>query len=130
MRCLHVIPAVAPRYGGPSTVIEAMVTALNRLPGVSAEIATTDADGCCSRLDREMLPPDLPIHLFRRTVSEQWKFSFGLWKWLTAHVREYDLVHAHGMWSFAPAAAALAAQRANVPYVVRPAGMLSSYSLS
>src|SRR5262245_51422490 len=107
MRCLHVIPAVAPRYGGPSTAITAMVTALNRLPGIAAEIATTDADGSSGRLNREALPPDLPIHVFRRTFSEQWKYSVGLRKWLKAHVGEYDMVHAHGLWSFAPAAAAL-----------------------
>ena len=107
-----------------------MVAALNRLPGVSAEIATTDADGQGSRLDRKVLPPDVVVHLFRRSFSEQWKFSYGLWWWLRRHVKDYDLVHVHALWSFASAAAGSAAYAAGVPYVVRPAGMLSEYTRS
>ena len=46
---LHVIPAVAPRYGGPSVAVIGMCRAL-RNAGLSTLVATTDADGK-SRLD-------------------------------------------------------------------------------
>jgi glycosyltransferase involved in cell wall biosynthesis len=39
------------------------------------------------------------------------------------------VVHVHGIWSYPNAAAARAAERAGVPYIVRPAGMLSDYCL-
>jgi len=105
-----------------------MVRALNAIDGVRAAIATTDADGADGRLSAADLPPDVPVHMFRRTCSEQWKLSIGLRRWLARHTGEYDIVHIHAVWSFATATAARAAARHNIPYIVRPAGMLSSYS--
>jgi glycosyltransferase involved in cell wall biosynthesis len=129
VKVLHVIPGVAPRYGGPSGVILAMVAALNELDGVQAEIATTDADGPGRRLKSADVPKlTFSVHMFRRTCSEQWKVSLGLKDWLRYHAGDYDLIHIHAVWSFATAAAARAADRSGVPYIVRPAGMLSNYS--
>lgn len=128
MRILHVIPGIAPRYGGPSAAIGSMVAALNRTSGVTAEIATTDADGAGRRLDSLALRPDVVTHLFPRTCSERWKFSVGLWAWLRRHTKSYDLLHIHALWSFAPAAGAAAARSAGTPYIIRPAGMLSNYT--
>src|SRR5213593_4871329 len=83
MRILHVIPSLAPRYGGPSAALTPMCEALARVPGVSIEIATTDADGVAGRLTYASLPASaVPIFLFRRDFSERWKFSAGLWRWL------------------------------------------------
>lgn len=105
-----------------------MVAALNQLPNMAAEIATTDADGPHARLTPADLPSDARGHLFRRTCSERWKYSHGLARWLAAHVRDYDLIHIHAVWSFATMAAARAARRHDVPYIIRPAGMLSAYT--
>ena len=44
MKILHVIPSVAPRYGGPSQAVVEMCRAL-RATGTEVMIATTDADG-------------------------------------------------------------------------------------
>jgi hypothetical protein len=44
MRVLHVIPAVAPRYGGPSQAIFEMCRALQERE-IEPLIASTDADG-------------------------------------------------------------------------------------
>lgn len=130
MRVLHVIQAVAPRYGGPSTTIGPLVAALNRLPGVTAELATTDADGPGCRLDPTDAPAGIPIHLFRRTATESWKYSAGLGRWLQANAGRFDIIHSHGLWSYCNMAAATAARRMRVPYVVRPAGMLSEYCMN
>jgi glycosyltransferase involved in cell wall biosynthesis len=107
-----------------------MCAALNRLPGVEVELATTDADGPGAHLDATAVPPGFVTHLFPRTFSERWKFSAGLWRWLRRHTKEFDLIHVHAVWSFACQAAAAAARRSEVPYVVRPAGMLSAYTWS
>ena len=45
MKTLHVIPAIAERYGGTSNAVISMVSALNQLPDMYAEIATTDDKG-------------------------------------------------------------------------------------
>ena len=128
LRVLHVVPAVAPRYGGPSAAIWPPVNNLNRIKSVRAEIVATDANGAGGRLSNADLLEDAPVHLFRRTCSERWKISLGLRKWLRGHAGDYDMLHIHALWSFATAAAARAAERDGVPYILRPAGMLSDYS--
>jgi glycosyltransferase involved in cell wall biosynthesis len=129
MRALHVIPAVAPRYGGPSAAVLPMCAALARLPSVSVEIAATDADGTAGRLAAADLPAgDVPVRLFRRDWSERWKYSRGLAAWLRRHAGDYDVLHVHAVWSHATAAACRAARRAGVPVLLRPCGMLSDYS--
>jgi glycosyltransferase involved in cell wall biosynthesis len=131
MRVLHVIPGIAPRYGGPSAAIMPMCAALSLVPGLHVEIATTDADGAGRALTREEVPPcPAQVHLFRRDFSERWKVSRGLGAWLWRHAREYDLLHVHALWSFSTAAACAAARRHGVPVVIRPCGMLSDYTWS
>ena len=44
MKVLHVIPAIAPRYGGPSTAVFQMSRALIAA-GAEIHLAATDADG-------------------------------------------------------------------------------------
>ena len=127
MRILHIIPAIAARYGGPSTSIGPMCSALQRC-GITVEIATTDANGPDERLALSTQLAGVTTHVFARTFSERWKFSGALWRWLRRHAGDYDLVHLHANWSFATAAGAAAARRSGVPYVLRPAGMLSAYT--
>jgi glycosyltransferase involved in cell wall biosynthesis len=130
LRVLHVIPSTALRFGGPSVAIGPMCTALGKLPGVSVELATTKADGDGGPANGSAASSGLVTHVFKRTLSERWKFSPGLWRWLRRHAAEYDLIHIHAVWSFASYTAGAAARRAGVPYVIRPAGMLSPYTWS
>jgi glycosyltransferase involved in cell wall biosynthesis len=131
MRVLHVIPAVAPRYGGPSTAIVPMCEALSAV-GVEPTIVTTDADG----------PARLPVPIgeltswggvpavfFRKSVSESFKYSRALGAWLDANVGRFDAVHIHALLSHACFAAAAACLKHGVPYIVRPLGTLAPWSL-
>ena len=130
-RVLHVIPALAPRYGGPSVATLGMCRAL-RADGASALIATTDADGA-SRLPVETNSlserDGVPVMWFRRQFSESFKWSRPLARWLAAHVRDFDLVHVHAVFSHSTIAAGAACRAADVPYVVRPLGTLDPWSL-
>jgi glycosyltransferase involved in cell wall biosynthesis len=92
------------------------------------EVATTDADGATGRLAQGDGDLGVPVHLFRRTFSERWKYSGELAAWLRRHVGEYDLLHIHALWSHSSSTAAAAACQSGVPYILRPAGMLSDYS--
>ena len=131
MRVLHVIPAVAARYGGPSAAIVGMCHAL-RAAGIDAVIATTDADGSARlpvETDVMSVHRDVPTIFFRRQATESLKWSSGLASWLNAHVREFDLVHAHAVFSHSSLAAGRACRAAGVPYLVRPLGTLDPWSL-
>src|SRR5262249_14372747 len=66
---------------------------------------------------------------FRRQWSESLKYSRPLARWLDAQVAAYDVVHVHGVFSHACLAAAARCRGHRVPYVVRPLGMLDSWSL-
>jgi glycosyltransferase involved in cell wall biosynthesis len=131
MRVLHVIPAVAAQYGGPSVAVIGMCRAL-RATAIDAVIATTDADG--SRrlpVDTGIITEHLevPTIFFRRQATESFKWSTALASWLDAHVREFDLVHVHAVFSHSSLAAGRACRAANVPYIVRPLGSLDPWSL-
>ena len=131
MRVLHVIPAVAARYGGPSAALAPMCRALAEA-GVDTHIASTDADGSgrlAVPLGTDTTWDGVPASFFRRDATESFKYSRGLAQWLNEHVRNFDVVHIHAVLSHAPLAAAAACRRANVPYVVRPLGTIASWSL-
>ncbi len=131
-RILHVIPALAARYGGPSIAAVGMCGALTRA-GVETLIVTTDADGP-GRLSvpiGQVTPTSgVPTIYFRRRGSDAYKWAQGLSSWLTGHVREFDLVHVHAVFSHASMAAGQAAHAAGVPFVVRPLGTLDPWSVA
>jgi len=132
LRVLHVIPAVADLYGGPSRAVLEMTAALEGA-GVSTLIASTDADG----EGRLAVPLGEPTSwkgrsciFFRRDGGERFKRSAGMAAWLLANVRSFDVVHVHAVFSHSTLAAGRACRKAGVPYVIRPLGSLASWSVS
>lgn len=132
MRVLHVIPSAAAVDGGPNLAVRAMARGLVR-QGVDVTVATTNADGARS-LD---VPLDLPVvddgvtyRYFSRTVPGSWKFSWPMTRWLWANAGTYDVVHVHALFSYATIPGCRAAAHAPVPYVLRPLGTLSEWSLA
>ena len=132
LRVLHVIPAVAARYGGPSAAVAGMCRALSAL-GHEVLLASTDADGRRGRVDPAAGAPDLSgvqVAFFPRQASESFKWSAPMARWLQEHVADFDVVHIHAVFSHACLAAGRACRRAGVPYLVRPLGTLDPWSLS
>lgn len=119
LRVLHVIPAVAPRYGGPTTNLWPMTKAIAE-SGDHVEIATTKDDGPSRLADKDLPADRVPTHLFDQVGDMR--------LWLREHANEYDLIHVHSLWNRAIAAGCEEAYRAGVPYVIRPCGMLSQYT--
>jgi glycosyltransferase involved in cell wall biosynthesis len=95
-------------------------------------LVTTNEDG----LHRLM---DVPMGEFIRRGDDRVRFfpargdryttSWPLAKWLVAHVRDYDLVHVHGLFRFAPVAAAHIALARGVPYVLTPHNTLGRWGM-
>src|SRR5262245_36938499 len=131
MRVLHVIPAVAQRYGGPSMAVVPMCDALLK-SGVETLIVTTNADGELRlnvAVGESTAWQGVPALFFNRDFSESFKFSARLAGWLRHHVAEFDVVHIHAVLSHSCLAAASACRAKRVPYVLRPLGTLAPWSL-
>ena len=131
MKVLHVIPSVSPRDGGPSYALPLIARTLAAL-GVEVEVATTDDDGPGLHLEVEhgkrVQSSGYGIRYFRKQ-SDFYKVSLPFRRWIRGHVGDYDVVHIHAMFSYVSNCAARAARRSNVPYVVRPLGVLNRWGI-
>lgn len=139
MKILHVIPSVSRDAGGPSQAIFPMCRAL-RIAGVDVLVATTD-DGLSDSDSRfesvttrfaygePQLFGGVPTIFFPAQLGKSYKYSRGLGAWLDVSVIEFDLVHIHAVFNHACMAAANACRKHGVPYIVRPLGTLSPWSM-
>jgi glycosyltransferase involved in cell wall biosynthesis len=99
---------------------------------VQVTIATThDNDGNAS-VEAPFGTParedNMTVYYFRRNILP-YKISFSLRRWVRQAIGDFDLVHIHALFSFASTAAAFAAAAKNVPYIVRPLGVLNRWGL-
>ena len=127
MRVLHVIPSLSPADGGTSQAALGMCHHLRAVAGVAAEIATTRVNVAGER--SEPAVDEVPVHWLTRSCSRAWKYSRSLGTWLDSHAGEYDLVHAHAVFTYSTLAARRAAAASGIPLVITPHGMLAPYSL-
>ena len=131
MRILQVIPALAERYGGPSETVLSLAGELIRR-GHDCLTVTTDADGARRlpvRHHEVTRWRGVPVQFFPKTMSESFKYSRALSRWLRWHVADFDVVHIHGIFSHASLAAAWACRARAVPYVLRPLGTLDPHTM-
>jgi glycosyltransferase involved in cell wall biosynthesis len=144
MKILHVIPSVSPGRGGPSHAVLAMVWYL-RQQGVDAVIVTNNDDGdglldvaLNQWLDYPINSIDVnktvPVRFFSRfspaiSGMREFNFSLSMTTWLHQHINDYHLVHIHAIFSYPTPLAARLARSAHIPYIIRPLGSLTPWSL-
>jgi len=99
--------------------------------GMDVHVVTTDDNGP----DRLHIPLGKPQREDGATFwyfprqTRLYNFSWPMTRWLMKHVREFDLIHIHALFSYAALPAALLAHRAGVPYIVRPLGTLNRWGM-
>jgi glycosyltransferase involved in cell wall biosynthesis len=99
--------------------------------GIETHVATTDDNGPESL----RVPYGVPVieegvtYWFFPRQARFYTVSWPLTSWLSRHVREFDVVHIHALFSFATLAAAYCASRHSVPYIVRPLGTLNEWGM-
>lgn len=128
---LHVIPSLAAAHGGPSRAMALIEQALKG-QGIATETATTDDDGARGRVDRaqvDLCREDSADRRYFRKTTDPYKISIAFLRWITAHVRDYQVLHIHALFSFTSTVAALVARRSGIPYVIRPVGTLAPYGM-
>ena len=99
--------------------------------GLTVDIVTTDdnaVEHLVVPLGRSVVENGVTYWYFRRQITF-YTVSWPLFRWLAAHVADYDLVHIHGLFSFAATAGAFWATRRSVPYLVRPLGVLNTWGI-
>ena len=130
MRVLHVIPSIGPARGGPSVVLRTLARSQATF-GLEVHVATTDDNGP-GRLSKSagdsFVEERVTYWIFRRQ-TRFYTFSLPLTIWLWQHARDYDVIHIHALFSYPSIAAALFAQLAHVPYLVRPLGVLNLWGM-
>ena len=127
MRLLHVVPTYLPawRHGGPIRAVHGLARALASR-GHEVEVLTTDLNGE-GRLD---VPLGAPVDLDGVTVRYFPVRSLRRLSYAPAmraalrDLSRVDAVHLHSVFQWPTLVAARAAERAGIPWVVAPRGML------
>jgi glycosyltransferase involved in cell wall biosynthesis len=127
MRVVHIIPSVNRKDGGPTTALLGLAST-QVMAGMAVEVLTTfRADD-----SNAMVQVFESRGVRMRTVGPV-RGKLGQHPDLDAAVEESvaraDVVHIHAVWEEILHKAAQAAQRQQVPYIVRPCGMLDPWSL-
>ena len=125
MRILHVVPTYLParRYGGPIIAVHGLCKAL-AARGHEVHVFTTNIDGAGVSAVPLNTPVDLDgvrVHYFP-TRFRRLYWSPAMAKAL--RLSSWDLVHIHAVYLWPGVAAARAARRSGIPYVISPRGML------
>src|SRR4051812_26407557 len=131
VRILHVVPTYLPatRYGGPIYAVHGLCRAL-AARGHEVDVFTTNVDG-----DRDSEVPlgapvtldGVRVHYFASSpagIRRRFYVSPLMRAALANELVDRDIVHLHSVFLWPTYATARAAERARVPYVVSPRGML------
>lgn len=128
MKILHVVASYLPavRYGGTIVSVHGLCKSL-AARGHDVHVFTTSVDGPRDSPVRHGEPVDLDgvsVWYFRSRFLRRLYWSPPLGRALAARAGDFDVVHTHAVFLWPLWAAARAAQRAGVPYVLSPRGML------
>lgn len=103
---------IAPRYGGPSSVIKMHADALAEHHSVSIYGVGSEDESCGGS----------GTHMYPLSFPKRWYRGRGLHRALAAKADAADVFHAHMLWDHPVWAAARAARKRNVPLFVSPHG--------
>ena len=129
MKNLHVIGWLAPRYGGPATLLPEMSVALASR-GNDVAVVTTNADG----QNRLRVPIGTPVpwagaDVTFHSVSQPTAYltSWTMLADLLRRAADFDVVHIHTLYRFHGIAAASVARFRHIPYVIQAHGSLDPW---
>jgi len=128
VKILHVVASYLPavRYGGTIVSVHGLCKSL-AARGHDVHVFTTSVDGPRDSAVRHGEPTDVDgvsVWYFQSRWLRRLYWSPPLGRALAARVGDFDVVHTHAVFLWPLWAAARAARRAGVPYLLSPRGML------
>lgn len=128
VKILHVVASYLPavRYGGTIVSVHGLCKSL-AARGHDVHVFTTSVDGPRDSAVRHGEPvavDGVSVWYFQSRLLRRLYWSPPLGRALAARVGVFDVVHTHAVFLWPLWAAARAARRAGVPYVLSPRGML------
>lgn len=128
MRILHVVPTYLPawRHGGPILAVHGLCKAL-AARGHEVTVFTTDVHGDGSlevRLEEPVEIDAVEVRYFPVRSLRRLYVAPGLARTAREEIGRFDVVHLHSVFLWPTSAVARIAERAGVPYVLSPRGML------
>ncbi len=112
-----VSPRYPPAIGGVERHVEELAHGLTRR-GVAVEVITTDPTGLLEPVETV---DGIAVRRFRTIANDGVFFvSPGLARWIMANAGRYALIHGHSYHTPLALAAAIAARRRRVPFVLTP----------
>lgn len=131
MRILHYIEAVDFRNGGPPRAVVDQVATM-KARGHDAGLATTDVRDIPTpwRQPTTSTDPVPAVVELPPTSGPLRRLSRKGVRRITSAIKNYDVVHLHGVWESSNLQIAAACRRAGVPYVVSLRGMLDDWSMA
>ncbi|MBV8361657.1 MAG: glycosyltransferase [Deltaproteobacteria bacterium] len=132
MKILHVIPSMAPRYGGPIHALWAW-THEQAKQGHQVTVMTTNIDGpgVLKVSANTPIPSDgVETWYFSLERPRAWVYSRALGRALSEQVSRFDIAHIHTIFLWPTTAAAYWCNRRGVPCIIRPAGSLDPVCLT
>ncbi len=134
MKVLHVIPSISPALGGPTEVVLNLVKALREC-NIETEIVTTNDYGTellDVPLNQRLEYKQVPVWFLPRfsPPMKEYIFSAALTRWLWQHIKDYDLLDIHYLFSYASTCSGAIARWQKVPYTVRTTGHLAPWALA
>jgi glycosyltransferase involved in cell wall biosynthesis len=128
MRVLHVISGIDPTLGGPSVALAGLAAA-QVAEGLSVSVVTTWTEAATNRAAHPLREAGVEVHLIGPAKGKLSRHP-DVKTVLRKLIPEAEVVHIHALWEEIQHQAAMISRSLDVPYIMRPCGMLDPWSLS
>lgn len=126
MKILQIVSSVSDSYGGP------VIGAKNLAKAFASHGHKISIYGTRKGLERvqEKLLHGYKLYEFPTQKPHRYYYSPQLSTFLKKTIKEYDIVHIHGLWTYPTFIVARICRVNNIPYIIRTCGMLDFWSIS
>ncbi|MCC7145466.1 MAG: glycosyltransferase [Phycisphaeraceae bacterium] len=129
MKILHVLSKIDPSSGGPVTALGGLTSAEKAIGLDVRVMSTRDPTRANPALIERLRSLEIEVKTLEDAHGPLLRHA-QIGPTLQAMIGDAQVVHIHGVWEEAQHQAARISRRLNVPYIVRPCGMLDPWSLA